>query len=169
MWQHWVSVMETGEDGDGRDGGEERRIMNQTGKGFFLLFFFLDSAARGSGPLGLLTSASLAPEGSEGRKKNRMVGKVLVPGSELLLDSNGKQRISHLGLLCGLDDDAVGGVVQLPRNNAQELRLVLVAVVVRRADTYELRGKSLASTTAWMKPEHLPPTYLLKLPTVRHR
>lgn len=71
-----------------------------------------------------------------------------MPGFESLPDSNRKQQISHLGLLCGLDDDAVGGVVQLPRNNAQELRLVLVAVVVRRADTYELRGTSLASTRA---------------------
>lgn len=32
---------------DGCDGGEERRIMNETGEGVF--FFFLDSAARGSG------------------------------------------------------------------------------------------------------------------------
>lgn len=46
---------------------------------------------------------------------------------------------THLGLLSGLNDDAIGGVVQLPRDDAEELSLVLVAVVVRGADADELR------------------------------
>lgn len=45
---------------------------------------------------------------------------------------------THLGLLSGLDDDAIGGVVQFPRDDAEELSLVLVAVVIRGADAYEL-------------------------------
>lgn len=45
---------------------------------------------------------------------------------------------AHLGLLAGLDDDAVGRIVQLPRHHAQELGLVLVPVVVGRADADEL-------------------------------
>lgn len=57
------------------------------------------------------------------------------------------KQISHLGLLCGLDDNAIGGVVQLPRNNTQKLCLVLVAIVVRRADTYELRRESENKTS----------------------
>ena len=40
------------------------------------------------------------------------------------------RRVAHLGLLGRLDDDAVGGVVKLPGNYAEKLRLVLVAVVI---------------------------------------
>lgn len=50
--------------------------MNETGKGFFF-FLFLDSAGHTAPVLGLLTSASLALEGSEGRKQDRGKGVAL--------------------------------------------------------------------------------------------
>lgn len=41
------------------------------------------------------------------------------------------QRVAHLGLLGGLDDDAVGGVVEFSGNDTKKLCLVLVTVVIR--------------------------------------
>lgn len=51
------------------------------------------------------------------------------------------QRGAHLGLLGGLDDDAVGGVVEFPGNDTKKLRLVFVTVIIRRADTDELSAE----------------------------
>lgn len=48
------------------------------------------------------------------------------------------EATSHLCLLAGLYDDAVGGVIQFSGDDAQELGLVLVAIVVGRADADEL-------------------------------
>lgn len=40
------------------------------------------------------------------------------------------ETLAHLGLLSGLDDDAVSGVVEFPGNYAQKFCLVLVAIVI---------------------------------------
>jgi len=55
---------------------------------------------------------------------------------------------AYLGLLGGLDDDAVARVVELPGNDAEELRLVLVAVVIRGADADELRAETFRNNTS---------------------
>lgn len=97
--------------------------MNETGNGCFFFLLLLLIRRHAAPVLRRLTSESLAPEGSEGRKQDRGKGVGLFwrldsrasqTGTNFLLESNRTQQISHLGLLCGLDDDAVGGVVQLP-------------------------------------------------------
>ncbi len=51
---------------------------------------------------------------------------------------------SYLSLLGGLDNNSVSGVVELPGNDAQEFGLVLVAIVIGGADTYELEIDKLS-------------------------
>lgn len=116
---------------------ERRRIRKETGKVVLLmrgtqLRFVASSHPR----------ASLLEDLRTDREKEKSIlGILVVHDDQRIWEGLTMKAIPHLGLLRGLDDDAVGGVVQLPRHNAQKLCLVLVAVVVRRADTYELGGK----------------------------
>lgn len=50
----------------------------------------------------------------------------------------GPPLLKDLSLLGGLDNNSISGVVELPGNDAQKFGLVLVAVVIGGADTYEL-------------------------------
>lgn len=73
--------------------------------------------------LGLFTSASLALEGSARgrRKKEHQHRYSLTSIKPCFLQQEVKglrySSLAHLGLLGGLDDDAVGGVVEFPGND----------------------------------------------------
>ncbi len=58
-----------------------------------------------------------------------------------------KKCWSYLSLLCGLDNNSVSGVVELPGNDTQEFGLVLVAIVIGGADTYELEINKLSQVS----------------------
>lgn len=48
---------------------------------------------------------------------------------------------TYLGLLGGLNDDTISGVVEFPGNYTQKFSLVLIAIVIWGADAYKLRAE----------------------------